>query len=63
METMKEYTVTAQVYNTFDKYKQTLLVAGSFHADSPDDAEKKFREIYGIDHNIIKVFSSVENTN
>jgi len=59
MKTTKEYTITAQVYNVFDKFKQTLLVAASYNAESPEDAEQQFREIYSIDHNIIKIFSVV----
>lgn len=59
MNINKEYTITAQVYNVFDKYKQTLLIADSYRAESAEDAEKKFREIYSIDHNIVKVFSVV----
>ena len=54
-----EYLITSQVYNKFDQYKQTVLLSDSIRAKSPQDAEKSFREIYDIDHHIVKIFSVV----
>lgn len=54
-----EYLITSQVYNKFDEYKQTVLLSDSIRAKSPQEAEESFREIYDIDHHIVKIFSVV----
>lgn len=54
-----EFLITSQVYNKFDEYKQTILLSDSIKAKTPQEAEKSFREIYDIDHHILKIFSVV----
>jgi hypothetical protein len=55
----KEFVVTAQIYNKFDKDKQTLLMHDTFKTTSSDDAKDLFKNKYDIDHNIIKIYSAV----
>lgn len=55
---MKKYNVTAQVYSKFDDDKQTLLMNEVISASSNQDAIKSFREIYSVDHEIVKIYSA-----
>lgn len=55
---MNMYNVTAQVYSKFDDDKQTLLMNEVISASSNQDAIKSFREIYSIDHEIVKIYSA-----
>jgi hypothetical protein len=57
---MKTFNITAQAYNLFDKYKQTMLLNEVVSAHSKDEAENYFREMLGIDHKILKVYSIEE---
>ena len=54
---MYQYNVTAQVYNKFDNSKQTLLMNEVISASSNQEAIKTFKEMYSIDHEIVKVYS------
>lgn len=57
---MKKFNVTAQVYNKFDKDKQTILMNEIVSASSKAEAYDTFYEIYEIDHEIVKVYSVEE---
>jgi len=54
---MNNYNITAQVYNKFDRHKQTILLNEVVSASCLEDADNSFREIYDIDHEIIKIYS------
>jgi hypothetical protein len=56
---MIEYCITAQVYNKFDENKQHLLICESVAAESSSHARKSFEDIYGIDHEIVKIHSVI----
>lgn len=55
---MNQYNITAHVYNLFDNYKQTILMNEIVSATSKDQAIEIFKEIFEIDHKIIKIFSA-----
>jgi hypothetical protein len=55
----KEFLVTAQVFDKFDKTKQTLLIHDSFKTLSSEDAKELFKKKYSIDHSIIKIYSAI----
>lgn len=57
---VKEFAITAQVYNNFDDHKQTLLICESMTADSYSHARKTFEDKFGIDHTIVRIFSVEE---
>lgn len=55
---MNNYNITAQVYSKFDSDKQTLLMNEVVSAPSNQEAIKAFKEIYSIDHEIVKIYSA-----
>lgn len=55
---MKQFNVTAQVYNKFDTYKQTILMNEVVSASSVEDAIKAFQKIFEADYKVIKVYSA-----
>ena len=55
---MKQFNVTAQVYNKFDAYKQTILMNEVVSATSVEDAIKAFQKIFETDYKVIKVYSA-----
>lgn len=57
---MKQYNITAQVYNKFDGYKQTIFMNEIVMATSKDHAISLFQEIYSHDHEILKIYSAEE---
>lgn len=57
---VKEFAITAQIYNNFDDHKQTLLVCESISADSYSHARKTFEDKFGVDHTIVRIFSVEE---
>jgi|LakMenEpi03Aug12_release.lakeMendotaPanAssembly.Ray.scaffolds.fasta_scaffold1478664_2 hypothetical protein len=57
---VKEFAITAQVYNNFDNNKQTLLVCESIKAESSSHARKNFEDSFGADHTIVKIYSVEE---
>jgi len=57
---MKTFNITAQIYDKFDEFKQTILVNDIIKAVSQDEADKTFREIHGINNEIVKIYSVVE---
>jgi len=57
---MKTFNVTAQIYDKFDEFKQTILVNDVIKAISPDQADKTFREIHSINNEIVKIYSVIE---
>ena len=57
---MKQYNVTAQVYNLFDPYKQTMLFNDVISAKSSDEAVVAFNLIFGMDHKILQIYSVEE---
>jgi ribosomal protein L20A (L18A) len=57
---MKQYNVTAQVYNKYDQYKQTLLMNRVIDALSEDDAIDLFHKIFLLDYKILKIYSVEE---
>jgi hypothetical protein len=54
---MKQYNVTAQVYNKYDIYKQTLLMNHVVSASSKDDAIDSFNKCFILDYKILKIYS------
>lgn len=56
---VNEYSITAQVYNKFDNTKQHILVCESVVAETSSHARKSFEDIYGIDHEIVKIHSVI----
>jgi len=57
---MKQYNVTAQVYNKFDPTKQTILMNEIVPAISKHNAIDYFTEIFTIDYFIMKIYSVEE---
>lgn len=59
MGNIKSFNVTAQVYETDDKYKQTLLVNQVIKSSSENDA---INEFYGQnpEYEIVKIYSVEE---
>jgi hypothetical protein len=55
---MNRYNVTAQVYNKLDNDKQTLLMNEVISASSNQEAVESFKQIYSIDHEIVKIYSA-----
>ncbi len=55
----KEFLVTAQIYDKFDKTKQTLLIHDSFKTLSSEDAKELFTKKYSIDNNIVRIYSAI----
>lgn len=55
---MNQYNITAQVYSKFDKDKQTLLMNEIVSAPSDEDAIETFKDIYQVDHEIVRIFSA-----
>ena len=57
---MKRYNITAQVYSLFDPYKQTILFNEVISAKSQDEALFFFKDIFSMDHKILKIYSIEE---
>lgn len=57
---MKKFNITAQVYNKFDKYKQTILFNDIVHSHSPEEAVNLFTNSFIPDHKILKIYSVEE---
>lgn len=57
---MKLYNVTAQVYNLFDPYKQTILDNLEIAANSTKAATDLYYESTKIKYHIIKIYSVEE---
>jgi len=57
---MKQYNVTAQVYNKYDYYKQTLLMNHVISALSKEEAIDNFNKIFILDYKILKIYSVEE---
>jgi hypothetical protein len=55
---MNRYNVTAQVYNKLDNDKQTLLMNEVISASSNQEAIESFKQIYSIDHEVVKIYSA-----
>ena len=55
---MNKYNITAQVYSKFDKDKQTVLMNDIVSASSNQEAMETFKQIYSIDHEIVKIYSA-----
>lgn len=55
---MKQFNVTAQVYNKFDTYKQTMLMNEVVSASSEEEAIKTFQKIFEPDYKVVKVYSA-----
>lgn len=60
---VKEFAITAQIYNKFDESKQHLLICESIMADSSSHARKSFEDTFGIDHEIVKIHSVIDVCN
>jgi hypothetical protein len=57
---MKQFNVTAQVYNKYDSYKQTLLMNHVITASSEDEATTLFNNTFLVDYKILKIYSVEE---
>lgn len=55
---MKQFNVTAQVYNKFDTYKQTMLMNEVVSASSEEEAINTFQKIFESDYKVVKVYSA-----
>lgn len=61
METFKVFNVTAQVYETNDPHKQTILLNLEVHSESVEDAKSKFEHYHLIPHyTLVKIYSAEE---
>lgn len=58
---MKIYNVTAQVYETSDKYKQTILLNREVTAESEQNAIDRFTNYFLVPHfQLVKIYSVEE---
>lgn len=58
---MKSFNITAQVYETNDTTKQTILFSREVHSDSVNDAKSKFEKYHLVPHyTLVKVYSVEE---
>lgn len=57
---MKQYNVTAQVYNKYDIYKQTILFNHVVSASSKDEAINLFHNLFLLDYKILQIYSVEE---
>jgi hypothetical protein len=55
---MNKYSISAQVYNTFDDHKQTLLVNETISALSKEEAAHKYQyEHPNPNRKVVKIYS------
>jgi|688.fasta_scaffold377439_3 hypothetical protein len=55
---MKEYSVSAQVYNIIDDHKQTLLVNETISASSKEEAAYKYQHQHpNPNRKVVKIYS------
>ena len=57
---MKRYNITAQVYNKFDSYKQTILFNHVVSALTENEAIDLFYNFFLLDYKILKIYSVEE---
>ena len=57
---MKNYNITAQVYDKNDIYKQSIFMNELVMALCSTDAKNVFEQIYSKTHQIVKIFSVEE---
>lgn len=58
---MKTFNITAQVYETNDPTKQTILFNQEVSSDSLDSAKLKFRDYHLVPHyTLVKIYSVEE---
>ena len=57
---MKQYNITAQVYNKFDSYKQTILFNHVVSALTENEAIDLFYNFFLLDYKILKIYSVEE---
>lgn len=58
---MKTFNITAQVYESKDKSKQTILLNKEIHSTSKELAVEKFQNYFLVPHyNLIKIYSVEE---
>jgi hypothetical protein len=54
---MHQYNITAQVYNKYDSYKQTLLINDVISASSKEEATNYFKQSLILDYKLLKIYS------
>lgn len=54
---MNQYNITAQVYESGDATKQTLLVNQVIDAHNPEEAANSFKWQNNIEFKIVKIYS------
>jgi hypothetical protein len=54
---MNQYNITAQVYESSDTTKQTLLISQVIDAHSIEEASDNFKWQNAIEFNILKIYS------
>lgn len=58
---MKTYNITAQVYETNDSSKQTILLNQEVHSLSEKEAKEKFTNYFLVPHfQLVKIYSVEE---
>jgi hypothetical protein len=57
---MQQYNITAQVYNKYDSYKQTLLINDVISASSKEEATNYFKQSLVLDYKLLKIYSIEE---
>ena len=58
---MRTFNITAQVYETNDSYKQTLIFNQEVHETSKEHAINKFKNYHLVPHyQLIKIYSVEE---
>ena len=61
METFRVFNITAQVYETKDPSKQTILLNKEVYSKSVEDAKSKFEHYYLVPHyTLVKIYSAEE---
>jgi hypothetical protein len=54
---MNQYNITAQIYESGDIDKQTLLINQVINGRSPEEASDNFKRQNAIEFNILKIYS------
>jgi hypothetical protein len=57
---MKQFNVTAQIYNKLDKTKQTILMNEIIDASSKEKAIATFHDLVDDEYHIVKIYSIEE---
>lgn len=58
---MKTFNITAQVYETNDPYKQTILFNQEVYSDTINNAKSKFKDYHLIpQYTLVKIYSIEE---